>query len=133
MHALKVTSLSLLLGLFGAAPVLAQQSARAVEGRTLSPAAMDAAVSGHELAADRQRAELGELLSHPEVRAIARDRGIDMDRVETAAAGLSDTQMNELAPLLAKAAAAAQNGGLGTVTISVGAIIIVLLLLIVLT
>lgn len=133
MRAIKVFSLSLLLGLLGAAPALAQQSSHAEGGRTLSSAAMDAAVSGHELAVDQQRAQLAELLSRSEVREIARDRGIDIEHVETAAAGLSDNQVNELAPLVAKAAAAAQNGGLGTVTISVALIIIILLLLILLT
>jgi hypothetical protein len=133
MRALKVFSVSLIIALVGAAPTMAQHSSGAEDGRTLSSAAMDAAVSGHELTVDQQRAQLAELLSRSEVREIARDRGVDMEQVETAAAGLSDNQVNQLAPLVARAAAAAQNGGLGTVTISVAAIIIILLLLILIT
>lgn len=83
MQALRTLSLTFLFAALGAAPALAQQSSGADSDRTLSSEALDAAVAGHESAADQQRAELAELLSRNEVREVARDRGIDMGRVES--------------------------------------------------
>jgi hypothetical protein len=60
------------------------------------------------------------------------DHGIDIGQVESAAAGLSNSQMEQIAPLVAKVTPLVQNG-LGTVTISVAAIIIILLILILVT
>ena len=129
MRVLNALSLTVLLGLLCASPALAQQASNADDPRPLSVDVMDAAVAGHELAADRQRTQLAELLAEPQVRELAGERGIDMERVESMAEGLSDGEMAGLAPLVTTATAALQSG-LGTVTISVAAIIIILLILI---
>ncbi len=129
MRIMNTSSVVLVLGLLIAAPVVAQESPGAEDSRVLTSAAMDAALAGHESAADHQRAELNRLLSQPQVRDLALDRGIDIERVESAAAGLSDDEMNEISPLVAKVAPLMRNG-LGSVTISVAAIIIILLILI---
>jgi hypothetical protein len=98
---------------------------------------MDAALASHELAADQHRTQLAELLSTRQVRELASERGIDMERVEAMAAGLSDGELAGLAPLVTEATAATaamqDGGGLGTVTLSVAAIIIILLLVILVT
>jgi hypothetical protein len=112
---------------------MAQESPKDEDRRVLDSAAMDAALAGHESAVDQQRAELVQLLSRPEVRDLALERGIDIGRVESAAAGLSDGQMKGVAPLVAKVTPLVQEGGLGSITISVAAIIVILLLLILVT
>jgi pyruvate/2-oxoglutarate dehydrogenase complex dihydrolipoamide acyltransferase (E2) component len=132
MRLLKVSSIALVFGLLIAAPVVAQESPVAEDGRVLTSAAMDAALAGHESAVDQQRAELARLLSQPQVQRLADDHGIDIGQVESAAAGLSDSQMEQIAPLVAMVTPIGQNA-LGTVTISVAAIIIILLILILVT
>jgi hypothetical protein len=130
MRNLKASSLALVLALLFAAPVVAQNAPTADDSRVMSASFMDAALVGHASTADVQRAELSDLLSRSDVRELATMRGIDMEQVETAAAGLSDAQVMQVAPLVAKTAPmmAAQN--MGTVTISVAALIIILLILI---
>lgn len=132
MRAIITLSLTLLFAALTAAPSSAQQSAAGSD--MLNIDSLEAAVLGHESAVDQQRADLALLLTRDDVRDIAQDRGIDMGRVEAAAAGLSDAQVTAVAPLVAAAAAPVQdNGGLGTVTISVAAVIIGLLILILVT
>jgi hypothetical protein len=125
-------SLTFFLGAVGATPAMAQRPSNNAAVLT-SSAAVDAALADHESAVDRQRAQLAELLSRPEIQNLARDRGVDMGRVASSAAGLSDAEVRGVAPLVAEATAALQNGGLGTVTISVAAVIIILLILILVT
>jgi len=132
MRILSVSATLLGFGLLLAAPVLAQESPGNEEGRVLTSAAMDAALAGHESAVDQARAELDQLLARPQVRDLAVSRGIDIGQVASAAAGLSNEQMQEVAPLVSKVTPLVQ-GGLGTVTISVAAIIIILLVLILVT
>jgi hypothetical protein len=79
-----------------------------------------------------RRTRLSELLSDPQVRQVAQDRGMDMGEVEAAAAGLSDAQVGAVAPLVERVLPVMRDG-LGTVTISVAAIIILLLVLILVT
>lgn len=83
MGILKTLSLTLLFVALGGTPALAQQASGDDAGRTLSSGALDAVVAGHESAVDQQRAELGDFLSRDDVREVARDRGIDMGRVES--------------------------------------------------
>jgi hypothetical protein len=128
----RTVSMALAFGLLIAVPVLAQEPPGDEDRRVLTSAAMDDALTGHESAADQQRADLTRLLSLPQVQDLAHDRGIDMGRVESAAAGLSDDQVEEIAPLVAEATALMRDG-LGTVTVSVAAIIIILLILILVT
>jgi hypothetical protein len=131
MQALRPLSLIVVLFVaFGATPASAQQSSGVEDARAiLSSGALDAALAGHELAVDQQRGQLDDLLASDEVREIAGERGIDMGRVESAAAGLSDAQVRTIFPLVANLTAQ-DRGGLGTVTISVAALIIILLVLI---
>jgi hypothetical protein len=133
MRTLRPLALSLVAGavlaLAGTAPALAQEGATAP---TLADhAALEAALTGHERAADRTRAELADLLAHESVQALAEARGIDLDRVAERAATLSDEELAQVAPLVAESSAAmAQNR---TITISVYTIIIFLLILILIT
>jgi len=129
MRTLGTLSLALLLALAGAAPGAAQQSAEAEDQRSLSFEALDAVAADHESQATRQRAQLDELLAGDAVRELAGDRGIDMQRVATAAAGLSDAQVSAVTPMVATIAAAAP----GTITIGVGTLIVILLILILVT
>lgn len=133
MRILNTSSLALVFGLLTAAPLVAQGSPGDVDDRVLTSATMDAVSAAYESAVDEQRAELAQLLSQPEVQELALDRGIDIERVQSAAAGLSNNQMKQISPLVAKAAPVLQQGGFGSVTISVAAIIVILLLLILLT
>jgi hypothetical protein len=68
-----------------------------------------------------------------DVREIAKDRGIDMNRVQAAAGTMSNSQIGEVASLVAAVAPAQDGGGMGSVTISVAAVIIILLILILVT
>lgn len=133
MRVLGTLSLSILFVALGAASAAGQQPAAADSGRTLSSSAIDAAVAGHESAVDRQREQLAEFLSRDDVRGVAHERGIDMGQVESAAAGLTDAQVRAVAPLVPTTPVQDDSGGLGTITISVGAIIVILLLLILVT
>jgi hypothetical protein len=122
-----------MLGLLST-PALAQQATKVDDGRSLNVSAMNDALAGHELAVDRHRTQLAELLSTPQVRELASERGIDMERVESMADALSDAEVEGLAPLVVDATVAMQDGGgFGTVTLSVAGIIIILLLLILVT
>ena len=132
MRILNRSTILLGLGLLFAAPVVAQESLGNEDDRVLTSAAMDAALAGHESAADQAREELDQLLSQPQVRDLALERGVDIGQVESAAAGLSNEQMQGVAPLVTKVTPLVQNG-LGSVTISVAAIIIILLVLILVT
>jgi hypothetical protein len=130
MRTMRLLALALLTGAIasasaGATPVLAQDAA------VLDAATLEAAVTGHERAADRTRARLGELLAHDGVRAIAERRGLDMERVEERAGTLSDRELAQVEPLVAEASAAMAQSN--TITISVYTIIILLLILILIT
>jgi pyruvate/2-oxoglutarate dehydrogenase complex dihydrolipoamide acyltransferase (E2) component len=129
MRVLRLLSLTLLLGAFSAVPAMAQQGQGTAgeDSRILTSSILDSELTGHESAASQQRAQLADLLASPDVQELARDRGIDMNEVEAMALGLTDGQVNEVAPMVAKATAAMQSG---RITISVGALIIILLILI---
>lgn len=134
MNVFRTLSLALLFAALAAAPSSAQRSPAAQGSEMLTSAALDAVMAGHESAADRQRAELTDLLSRDQVRTVAEERGIDMGRVESAAAGLTDAQVRTLSPLVAAVTPVQQTGGgLGSVTISVVGIILILLVLILVT
>lgn len=133
MRVLGTLFLSILFVALGAASAAAQQPAGVADGPTLSSGALDAALAGHESAVDRQRVQLAEFLSRDDVRDVAHARGIDMGQVESAAAGLTDAQVRAVAPLVPTTPAQDDSGGLGTITISVGAVIVILLLLILVT
>lgn len=135
MNTLRPLALALFAGAiafasFGTAPALAQNASGA-DATLLDAATLESAVIGHERAADRTRARLAELLSSEQVRAIAAQRGVDMERLEERASTLSDRELAQVEPLVAEAAAAVAQSR--TVTISVYTIIIFLLILILIT
>lgn len=132
MRVLDTLFLAVCLTAASAAPVLAQQASSSSD-QTVSSSVIDVALAGHESEADQQRAQLADLLAREEVRDLAHQRGIDMERVEAAAAGLSDVQVRNVAPLVAAAIPQQNGGGLGTITISVAAVIVILLVLILVT
>lgn len=121
----------LALSLLVAIPASAQDMSSSSGSEILPPDALGSTLAAHESAPDRARAKLDRILSHESVRSAADERGIDMDRVESAASTLSDEEVSRLAPVLEDLSEAlVQNG---SITISVTAIIIILLLLILLT
>lgn len=124
-------TLALVLTLFVAVPASAQEADGFSGERVVDASFMDAAVAGHESAADRDRATLTQLLENDRVQELAENRGIIMERVQSAASTLSDQELEEISPLLAEAAEAMQSGGY--ITISVYTVIIILLLLILIT
>ncbi len=132
MRRLNTSSMVIVFGLLIAVPAVAQEAPDAEDRRVLTSAAMDDVVAGHASALDEQRVELARLLSQPQVQDLVHDRGIDMERVESAAAGLSDSQMEGLAPLLAKVTPLVQNSA-GTVTVSMTLIVLLILIIILVT
>jgi hypothetical protein len=78
-------------------------------------------------AADRQTVET--LLGRADVRRVAATAGIDMRRVEAAAATLSASELSQIAARADEATGVA--GGVETVTLTVTTIIIILLLIII--
>ncbi len=130
-HSLVPVLALILLGILSTSPALAQEINEQAESAILSTADVEAAVVGHERAADRTRAELETFLKSDAVETVAHEGGVDLNRVASAVGTMSDTQVHAIAPLLERAEAALQRGG--SITISVYAIIIILLLLILLT
>lgn len=130
MRVLHALSFIALAGLLFTSPAAAQQTSSAGQVSERSAAAVDEALAAHDLAVDQQRSRLTELLSTPEVRDLAGARGIDMERVEASAEGLSNSEVLGLAPMVERATKAMRAQQMGTVTISVAAIIIILLVLI---
>ncbi len=125
-------TLLLIICALWAGPAQAQAIGEREPGSGLgSSAELEESVLGHELEGERVRDDLSRFLEREEVATIARNRGIQLDRVSEAAASLSDDQAQAIAPMLERAEAAMQRGG--TITISVYTIIIILLLLILLT
>jgi hypothetical protein len=112
-----------ILTLAFSAPLFAQ------DRHAVPPAAIAETVAAQVAAQDANRAVLRDTLSRPEVRAIARQAGLDLDLVTAAIGTMSPDD-------LAAAAAHAQQvnetlvGGASTITISTTTIIIVLLVLI---
>jgi len=106
-----------------AAPAFAQQR------HVVDPAILSQAVGQHAAVQDAQRAAIRQALARPEVQDVARQFGVDLDRVNASVATLSSAE-------LARAAAAAGQvnetlaGGASNVVISTTTLIIVLLVVI---
>ena len=107
-----------------AAPLHAQESESVLSGEDVRNLVAE---RSEELT--EQRSALARLLAHADVRRIAAGAGIDIRRVESAAATLSDEEIERLAPRLRDAEHALAGGE--AVVISTTAIIIGLLILIV--
>lgn len=116
-----LTALVMALGIAG--------SAAAQDRHVVSPLALSQAVSEHVTAQDTQRAAIQATLSRPEVAAVARTAGIDL---ETLKAGVATMDASALADVATRADLVDQSlvGGASTVTISTTTIIIVLLVVI---
>lgn len=130
MQPLRAMAILLLVGTLLAAPAAAQQAAEA-DGSFLGSSEIENAVTSHERSVDRTRGELTVLLESHQVQAVAQERGISMERVQSAASTMTDEEVHRAAPLVEGAKAALQSGGY--ITVSVYTVIIVLLLLILLT
>lgn len=96
---------------------------------TAPDAALEAAVQQHAASAAADRDAVLRLLARPEVLAIARDAGIDLQRAERGVATLEGSPLSEIAAQ-ARQAEEALAGGQSRVTISTTLIIIALLVLI---
>lgn len=131
MRMTRTMVLVLLAGSAIALPAHAQQAGETDHAQIADAALLDAAVSGHESAADLTRSNLADLLDRDDVRQIAEDRGIDIERVASAASTLSDEEASAVAPLLERTMEAVRQTG--TITIGVTTLIIILLILILVT
>ena len=120
-----VTSIVALLFVFVTVipPVHAQSSHAA------PPSVLDAAVQQHVASADADREMVLQLLTRPEIQAVAGKAGIDLRRAESAVNTLEGSALSEVsAP--ARHLNQALAGGQSRVTISTTMIIIALLVLI---
>jgi hypothetical protein len=124
--------LALLVGAVFAGPALAQDVPAPPMQSVVGSAAMESVLLDHAASVETAREELRTLLQSDEVREVAEERGISMNRVTAAAERMSDAQVQAASPLVERAMEAIQQGS-RTITISVYTIIIILLLLILLT
>ncbi|TVP76385.1 MAG: hypothetical protein EA352_05855, partial [Gemmatimonadales bacterium] len=98
-----------LAAMLTAAPLLAQEVAGdgTSEGTLASSAALEAAVLEHTAEVEATRSELGTFLESDVAREVAEERGISLERVQSAAGSMSDNQVRAVAPLLERAMEAA--------------------------
>jgi len=125
--------LALVLVAFAVAPLQAQEGPVAENREPGITDQLVSLVASHASVSDRQRNEVTSFLLRADVREIAQNRGIDMNRVQAAAGTMSNTQIGEVAALVAALAPVQDGRGMGSVTISVAAVIIILLILILVT
>jgi branched-subunit amino acid ABC-type transport system permease component len=118
-----------LLSILIAAPRAVAQS----QGRSHAapPAAIDQALQQHVTAVDADRAVVQRLLARPDVKALAADMGLDLQRAQTAVATIDGEQLSDLASQ-ARQAEQELAGGQGSIRISTTLIIIALLVVILL-
>jgi hypothetical protein len=118
---------SLLVAVFVVVVVVPPVNAQSSHAAPIS--ALESAVQEHVASAAADREAVLQLLARPEVRAIAGDVGIDLQRAESAVGTLEGSQLAEVAAQ-ARQADEALAGGQSRVVISTTVIIIALLLLI---
>lgn len=121
-----VSILALLLCVAIAAPRVGAQSSHVA-----SQAAIDEALQQHLSAVQADRDVVLRLLERPDVRALAGDLGLDLQRARAAISTLEGRELGELAAR-ARAIDEALAGGQSSVTISTTLLIIGLLVLIIL-
>jgi hypothetical protein len=114
-----------------ALPAHAQEGGTTDGAQIADAAFLDAAVTAHQSAADFTRTNLADLLDRDDVRQVAEDRGIDLERVASAASTLTDDEASAMAPLVERTIEAVRQRG--TITIGVTTLIIILLILILVT
>jgi hypothetical protein len=113
------------------ASLLALPAAAApVPSSIVTPADLDQALTARRDAEAAARATIGNLLAREEVRALARDAGIDLRRAE---AGVATLQGDELQQVASQAAAAdTAIGGSDTIHISLIAALLIVIIIILL-
>jgi ATPase subunit of ABC transporter with duplicated ATPase domains len=105
-------------------------SAFAQERHAVDPAALADTVSQHVAQQDADRAAIHEALSRPEVRQMAAQAGIDVERVSQSVETLSGASLDRVASA-ARDVNQALVGGASTVVISTTTIIIALLVVLI--
>ena len=105
-------------------------SAFAQERHAVAPDALAAAVTQHVSQQDGDRAAIHEALARPEVREMAANAGLDLNRVDTSVDALTGDSLNRVASA-ARDTNQALVGGASTVVISTTTIIIALLVVII--
>jgi hypothetical protein len=117
--------LTIVLSLFVVAPHASAQTHAA------SPAALDAAIQQRVNSAETDRQMVQELLSRPDVKAVAEGAGLDLRSARTAVTALGDQDLAAVASR-ARTVEEALAGGQSRVTINTTLLIIGLLVLILL-
>jgi hypothetical protein len=115
-------ALTLGLAVFGTSPARAQ-SAHVADG-----AALDRLVTEHAAREDADRQLIRDVLHRPEVRQVAHQSGIDIDRVDAAVSTLSGAELQDVARR-ARDVNERLSGG-STIVITTTTVIIVLLIII---
>lgn len=106
-------------------------SAAAEPPHAVQPSELQAAIERRVESQSAQRAEIQRLLSRPEVRELAAQYGLDIERAEASAANLDGEELQRLAAQ-AGAANAELEGGSALVITSTTIIIILLILILLL-
>lgn len=112
-----------------ATPVTAQENGES--SSILTAEETSGLVAEHADATADRRAALDAFLDEPAVREAAEGAGIDIRRVESAAATLSDTELERLEPRLRDAEEALAGGDtlvIGTTTIIIALLVIILII-----
>ena len=106
-------------------------SAAAQQIHAIDPAVIAGAVTQHVAAQDADRDAIREALGRPEVQSMAKQMGVDLERVNASVGTLAGTDLDRTAAA-ARQVNTALTGGASTVVISTTTIIIILLVLILL-
>jgi len=125
-----ISTLAIAVASMGAAAGGFELAAQDTDVSVLSTAEVRSLVAERSNTSAERRSALSAFLEKSEVRRIASSAGIDIRDVESAAATLSDGEMERLEPSL-RAADEALAGGAATVTIATTTIVIVALIVII--
>lgn len=123
-----VLAVSVLAGALLALPADAQEPG---EASILTPEETRGLVGERVEATADRRAALDAFLEKPEIRKVAEGAGIDIRRVESAAATLSDAELERLEPRLDAAEKALAGGDtlvIGSTTIIIALLVIILII-----
>jgi len=123
-HIRRVCALILIMG-------FAVSSAQAETRHVVDPSTLSSVVQGQAATVETNRAVIRDVLARPELAEIARDAGLDLERLTAAVSTLSPTDAEGVASV-ARDVNQSLVGGASKVTISTTTIIIGLLVLILL-
>jgi PBP1b-binding outer membrane lipoprotein LpoB len=127
MGSIRAALLMLVLLFAGAVQASAQQA------RVVGTDELNAAVVDRADATAQQRAQVRSLLERPEIQAVAANGGIDMERVQDAAATMSGADLDLAMPLVQAITANMAGGQVLTVTTTTLIIILLIIILLVVT